>query len=108
MLGIFIACRVAIRLLSSSELTDSVSSMDIERQRNVAWMAHVTQAGVALGLARTCSVKFSDWGEQFASVATAMIALNLLIGPPLFRFALTRVGEARVTDANAVDGAQEE
>jgi hypothetical protein len=32
----------------------------------------------------------------------------LLIGPPLFRFALTRVGEARVTDANAVDGAQEE
>lgn len=108
MLGIFIACRVAIRLLSSSELPDSVSSMDIERQRNVAWMAHVTQAGVALGLARTCSVKFSDWGEQFASVATAMIALNLLIGPPLFRFALTRVGEARVTDANAVDGAQEE
>lgn len=82
--------------------------MDIERQRNVAWMAHVTQAGVALGLARTCSVKFSDWGEQFASVATAMIALNLLIGPPLFRFALTRVGEARVTDANAVDGVQEE
>ena len=108
MLGIFIACRVAIRLLSPSELTDSVSSVDIERQRNVAWMAHVTQAGVALGLARTCSVKFSDWGEQFASVATAMIALNLLIGPPLFRFALTRVGEARVTDANAVDGAQEE
>ena len=108
MLGIFIACRVAIRLLSPSELTDSVSSVDIERQRNVAWMAHVTQAGVALGLARTCSVKFSDWGEQFASVATAMIALNLLIGPPLFRFALTRVGEARVTDANAVDGVQEE
>ena len=108
MLGIFIACRVAIRLLSPSELTDSVSSVDIERQRNVAWMAHVTQAGVALGLARTCSVKFSDWGEQFASVATAMIALNLLIGPLLFRFALTRVGEARVTDANAVDGAQEE
>ena len=60
MLGIFIACRVAIRLLSPSELTDSVSSVDIERQRNVAWMAHVTQAGVALGLARTCSVKFSD------------------------------------------------
>ena len=108
MLGIFIACRVAIRLLSPSELTDSVSSVDIERQRNVAWMAHVTQAGVALGLARTCSVKFSDWGEQFASVATAMIALNLLIGPLLFRFALKRVGEARVTDANAVDGAQEE
>ena len=37
-----------------------------------------------------------------------MIALNLLIGPPLFRFALTRVGEARVTDANAVDGVLEE
>ena len=64
-------------------------------------MAHVTQAGVALGLARTCSVKFSaTWGEQFASVATAMIALNLLIGPPLFRIALTRVGEASSTEDN--------
>ena len=61
----------------------------------------VTQAGVALGLARACSVKFSaTWGEQFASVATAMIALNLLIGPPLFRIALTRVGEASSTEDN--------
>jgi Kef-type K+ transport system membrane component KefB len=101
-LGIFIACRIASRLLSSSSSSSSISpenggSENIEeQQRKVAWMAHVTQAGVALGLARTCSVKFSAWGEQFASVATAMIALNLLIGPPLFRSALTRVGEARV------------
>ena len=46
-------------------------------------------------------MKFSaTWGEQFASVATAMIALNLLIGPPLFRIALTRVGEASSTEDN--------
>ena len=103
-LGIFISCRIASRLLSSSS-SSSISpenggSENIEeQQRKVAWMAHVTQAGVALGLARTCSVKFSAWGEQFASVATAMIALNLLIGPPLFRSALTRVGEARVVES---------
>ena len=100
-LGIFIACRVASRLLLSSETSSFSGSGDntIEQQRKVAWMAHVTQAGVALGLARTCSVKFSaTWGEQFASVATAMIALNLLIGPPLFRIALTRVGEASSTE----------
>ena len=100
-LGIFIACRIASRLLLSSETSSFSGSGDntIEQQRKVAWMAHVTQAGVALGLARTCSVKFSaTWGEQFASVATAMIALNLLIGPPLFRIALTRVGEASSTE----------
>ena len=102
-LGIFIACRIASRLLLSSETSSFSGSGDntIEQQRKVAWMAHVTQAGVALGLARTCSVKFSaTWGEQFASVATAMIALNLLIGPPLFRIALTRVGEASSTEDN--------
>ena len=104
-LGIFISCRIASRLLSSSSSSSSVISPENggehfeEQQRKVAWMAHVTQAGVALGLARTCSVKFSAWGEQFASVATAMIALNLLIGPPLFRSALTRVGEARVIES---------
>ena len=104
-LGIFISCRIASRLLSSSSSSSSVISPENggehfeEQQRKVAWMAHVTQAGVALGLARTCSVKFSTWGEQFASVATAMIALNLLIGPPLFRSALTRVGEARVIES---------
>ena len=104
-LGIFISCRIASRLLSSSSSSSSVISPENggehfeEQQRKVAWMAHVTQAGVALGLARTCSVKFSAWGEQFASVATAMIALNLLIGPPLFRSALTRVGEARVVES---------
>ena len=100
-LGIFIACRIASRLLLSSETSSFSGSGDntIEQQRKVAWMAHVTQAGVALGLARTCSVKFSaTWGEQFAAVATAMIALNLLIGPPLFRIALTRVGEASSTE----------
>ena len=102
-LGIFIACRIASRLLLSSETSSFSGGGDntIEQQRKVAWMAHVTQAGVALGLARTCSVKFSaTWGEQFASVATAMIALNLLIGPPLFRIALTRVGEASSTEDN--------
>lgn len=103
-LGIFIACRIASRLLLLSSETSSFSGSGdntIEQQRKVAWMAHVTQAGVALGLARTCSVKFSaTWGEQFASVATAMIALNLLIGPPLFRIALTRVGEASSTEDN--------
>ena len=87
-LGIFIASKVAARVLKTSETSDT--------EKRVAWMAHVTQAGVALGLARTCSVKFSNtWGEQFASVATAVIALNLLIGPPLFRFALHRVGESK-------------
>jgi len=32
-----------------------------------------------------------------------MIALNLLIGPPLFRIALTRVGEASTEDNRGVN-----
>ena len=62
--------------------------------------AREAQAGVALGLENVFGEIFRNVGQQFASVATAMIALNLLIDPPLFRIALTRVGEASSTEDN--------
>ncbi|PNW82300.1 hypothetical protein CHLRE_06g278189v5 [Chlamydomonas reinhardtii] len=63
--------------------------------RRLFWMSMVTQAGVAMGLARLAGTRFPDWGPHFQTFMMAIILLNLLVGPPLFRQALVRVGEAR-------------
>lgn len=61
--------------------------------RNVAWMGYVTQAGVALGLARTAVQRFPDWGQDFNALMVAVIVLNQLVGPPMFRAAIIAVKE---------------
>ncbi|GFR42291.1 hypothetical protein Agub_g3189, partial [Astrephomene gubernaculifera] len=63
--------------------------------RRMFWMSMVTQAGVAMGLARLAGTRFPDWGPHFQTFMMAIILLNLLVGPPLFRSALVRMGEAR-------------
>ena len=64
----------------------------------IGWMPYVTQAGVGLGLATLVGNEFSGsgefaFGESFATVVIAVIVLNQLVGPPLFKWAITMVGE---------------
>jgi len=68
---------------------------DPMEQNHVGWMPYITQAGVALGLATVVSNEFPDWGPQFATVIIAVIVLNQFIGPPLFKWALYKIGEDR-------------
>lgn len=49
------------------------------------------QAGVAMGLARIAGTAFSEWGPSFQTVMMAIIMINMLLGPPLFRTALIQV-----------------
>jgi hypothetical protein len=62
--------------------------------RRYSWMGFLAQAGVTLGLATIVSARFPTWGGDVAAIIIAMIAVNQLIGPPLFRFSLVRAGEA--------------
>lgn len=61
--------------------------------RNRGWMAMVTQAGIALGLAREASIQFPSLGDAFATLIVAVIVLNEIFGPMLLKFVLGRVGE---------------
>lgn len=61
----------------------------------VGWMPYVTQAGVGLGLALIVARTFPTWGFEFATVITSMIVINQITGPPLFKWALNIVKEAR-------------
>ncbi len=61
--------------------------------RHLGWMPYVTQAGVALGLSTVVANEFPDWGTQFSTVIIAVIVINQFLGPPLFKWALGKVGE---------------
>lgn len=62
--------------------------------RKHAWMGFLAQAGVTLGIANIVRERFPQWGPEMATIIIAMIAVNQLVGPPAFRWALIRAGES--------------
>ena len=65
--------------------------------RRYAWMGFVAQAGVTLGIANTVREEFPVWGGEVATLIIAMIAVNQLVGPPAFRWAIVKAGESRAS-----------
>jgi Trk K+ transport system NAD-binding subunit/Kef-type K+ transport system membrane component KefB len=59
------------------------------------WFGHVTQAGVALGLTTRFSSDFTLWGQELATLLISVIVINDVIGPPMFKFALLKIGEGK-------------
>jgi Kef-type K+ transport system membrane component KefB len=57
------------------------------------WMGLVPQAGVAIGLAAAIAQAYPVRGSQMRTLFLAVVAINQVIGPVLFRFALNRSGE---------------
>lgn len=65
--------------------------------RRYAWMGFLAKAGVTLGIANLIRENFPVWGESVATIIIAMIAVNQLIGPPAFRWALLKAGESHAS-----------
>ncbi|MFP3981123.1 MAG: cation:proton antiporter [Desulfobacterales bacterium] len=59
-----------------------------------AWMTYLTQAGVAIGLAQLAMGEFPEIGNHLHTVVLAVIAINQIAGPVLFKVALHRVNES--------------
>ncbi len=75
------------------------------KHNRIAWMAYITQAGVGLGLAKHVSVEFPQWGPIFTTLIIAVIVINLIVGPPLFKWALQISREAHLKSGpQAFDG----
>jgi len=70
-------------------------SKDPRRYNRNAWMAYLTQAGVAIGLAQLAQRQFPDIGVFLNTVVLAVISVNQILGPITFKLALNRVGEAK-------------
>ncbi|MCB0212707.1 MAG: cation:proton antiporter [Anaerolineae bacterium] len=71
------------------------------------WMVFITQAGVALGLAAQVSVAFPSWGDDFATTMIAVVVINEMVGPILFKWAINRSGEAHTRAPSEGDGVRD-
>lgn len=70
-----------------------ILAKDPMKFNHVGWMPYVTQAGVALGLSTLVANEFPAWGNEFATLIVAVIVINQFVGPPLFKWAINKVGE---------------
>jgi len=66
------------------------------RIRRMTWLGMVTQAGIGLGLSKEVAVSFPEWGGAFATTIIAVIVANQMVGPPVEKWLLRHLGEARV------------
>jgi len=73
-----------------------VAAKDDKKYTFISWMPYVTQAGVALGLTTIIAAEFPEWGYEFQTIIIAIIVINQLIGPPLFKYAINLVGESHL------------
>ena len=61
--------------------------------RYTSWMAYITQAGVAIGLAQLAERQFPEIGVYLTTIALAAITINQVVGPVTFKLALGLAGE---------------
>jgi Kef-type K+ transport system membrane component KefB len=66
---------------------------DSSQHRRIAWMAYITQAGVAIGLAQLAQRRFPELGVYLTTLVLAVITINQVVGPITFKIALKKAGE---------------
>jgi Kef-type K+ transport system membrane component KefB len=72
------------------------------------WAGLVSQAGLALGIAGNIQSEFPAFGAGLGALAVAVVAMNEMVGPVLFKVALDRCGEvgtAEEEEEEPADGA---
>lgn len=62
--------------------------------RRNAWMGLITQAGIALGLAREVAAEFPVLGDAFSTMVVSVVVLNEIFGPLFLKYVLRQVGES--------------
>jgi len=70
-----------------------VISRDSKPHKRIAWMAYITQAGVAIGLAQIALRRFPELGHYLTTLVLAVITINQVVGPITFKMALKMAGE---------------
>jgi len=63
--------------------------------KNYSFLGFLGQAGVSIGFAKIIGADFGDWGIQLQTLVLAIVAINQIVGPIGFKWALRKAGEAR-------------
>lgn len=69
---------------------------DPARFKRIAWMGYITQAGVAIGLAKEVAIAFPQLGAEFTTLLVGVIVVSELTGPIFFKYAIRLVGESHL------------
>jgi len=81
-LATWVAHRMSSRLVSDPPVI-----------RRWGWSGLVSQAGLTLGLSLAIARTFPSFGDPLRSLTIAVVAVNEVLGPVLFKLALDRSGE---------------
>jgi len=60
-----------------------------------SFLGFLGQAGVSIGFAKIIGANFEGWGVQFQTLILAIVAINQVVGPIGFKWALKKVGETK-------------
>ncbi len=93
----FALCFAIVRgmgIFGGTWLAGTISGYPAAYNRH-AWMAYLTQAGVAIGLAQLAQRQFPEIGVYLSTIVLAVISLNQIVGPVTFKFFLNIAGEAK-------------
>ena len=99
--GVLFVVRAA-GIFGGSYLGGSLGGTSAEHRR-ISWMAFITQAGIALGLAREVAVQFPSLGDAFSTLIISVVVLNEIFGPLFLKAALRRAGEANLPEPTNLD-----
>jgi Kef-type K+ transport system membrane component KefB len=91
---------VAVRLVAIYAGTGIATKIagEPEAVRKNAWMAFVSQAGVVIGLLIIVENNLPGLGSEIRTLVMGTVAIHLLLGPILFKLALTRAGEVATAE----------
>ena len=88
---------IAVRLISTAAGVYIGSRLveDFKIMRTHGWLGFINQAGVALVIAKVIAGTFPEYGNEIMATALGLIFVTDYLGPPLFKLALIKSGEAR-------------
>jgi len=93
--GAFAVVLTALRIVSvrtAARIAARFSARDMP-EAELLWRALVPTAGAALGLMSAAVVELPEWGARLQALIVAVVAINQLIGPIIFRATLGQLRE---------------
>lgn len=93
-LAAFLVVARTIAIFGSTWIAGILNN-DPPQHRRIAWMAYITQAGVAIGLAQLAQRRFPELGVYLTTLVLAVITINQVVGPITFKMALKLTGEVK-------------
>jgi len=91
-----------VMLRSGVRVAQRVHGDRDQPEMRLLWRALIPTAGVTLALAATMTTEHPEWGVGLEAIVVAVVAINQLIGPILFRVALNEAHEIGASSAGLV------